>query len=487
MTMKHANSLAIGAKADTRLNRRQTLLGPAAWAMGNMLTPNHASAQSPPEGEVRTIAKEATIYGFPLVDSYRIQYSYFVDRNDPEFKGNWNELQNTARVYTPDDKAIQTPNSDTPYSFLGADLRTEPLVLTVPEVEQDRYYSLQFIDMYTFNFAYVGSRATGNGAGSFLLAGPKWNGETPLGIKSVIRSETDFVFVLYRTQLLNPSDIENVKRLQAGYKVQSLSQFLGQPAPPPAPAIDFVRPLAATEEHSSLEFFRLLNFILRFCPTHPSEKALMARFAKLNIGAGTVFDPDALTTATQKAVEAGMVDAWTDFAEFKETQLDTGMKTSADGFGTRAFLKNDYMVRMASAVLGIYGNSKEEAIYPAYFVDADKKKLEGVNRYTLRFAPGQLPPVNAFWSLTVYELPASLLYANSLSRYLINSPMLPSLKRDHDGGITLYVQNESPGPEQEPNWLPAPKGPFLLVMRLYWPKPAALDGQWKQPPLQKVA
>jgi hypothetical protein len=248
-----------------------------------------------------------------------------------------------------------------------------------------------------------------------------------------------------------------------------------------------VRPLAATEEHSSLEFFRLLNFILRFCPKHPSEKALMARFAKLNIGAGTVFDPDALTTATQKAVEAGMVDAWTDFAEFKETQLDTGMKTSADGFGTRAFLKNDYMVRMASAVLGIYGNSKEEAIYPAYFVDAGKKKLEGVNRYTLRFAPGQLPPVNAFWSLTVYELPASLLYANSLSRYLINSPMLPSLKRDHDGGITLYVQNESPGPEQEPNWLPAPKGPFLLVMRLYWPKPAALDGQWKQPPLQKVA
>jgi hypothetical protein len=233
MTMKHANSPAIGAKADTRLNRRQTLLGPAAWAMGNMLTPNHASAQSPPEGEVRTIAKEATIYGFPLVDSYRIQYSYFVDRNDPEFKGNWNELQNTARVYTPDDKAIQTPNSDTPYSFLGADLRTEPLVLTVPEVEQDRYYSLQFIDMYTFNFAYVGSRATGNGAGSFLLAGPKWNGETPLGIKSVIRSETDFVFVLYRTQLLNPSDIENVKRLQAGYKVQSLSQFLGQPAPQP--------------------------------------------------------------------------------------------------------------------------------------------------------------------------------------------------------------------------------------------------------------
>jgi hypothetical protein len=469
------------------MNRRQTLLGAAALVIGNALVSKHAGAQSPSEAEARAIAREATIYGFPLVDSYRIQYSYFVDRNDPEFKGNWNELHNTARVYTPDDKAIQTPNSDTPYSFLGADLRAEPLVLTAPEVEQGRYYSLQFIDMYTFNFAYVGSRATGNGAGSFLLAGPKWSGETPPGIKSVIRSETDFAFVLYRTQLFNSSEIENVKRVQAGYKVQSLSQFLAQPAPTAAPTIDFMEPLTVAEEHSSLDFFRLLNFILQFCPTHPSEKALMARFAKLNIGAGMLFDPDALTPARRKAVEAGMVDAWTDFTEFKETQLDTGKKTSADGFGTRAFLKNDYMACMASAVLGIYGNSKEEAIYPVYFVDSDKKNLDGVNSYALRFAPGQLPPVNAFWSLTVYELPASLLYANSLNRYLINSPMLPNLKRGQDGGITLYIQNESPSPEQEPNWLPAPKGPFLLVLRLYWPKPAALDGQWKQPPLQKVA
>jgi hypothetical protein len=131
------------------------------------------------------------IYGFPLVDSYRVQYSYFVDHGNPEFKVPWNTLSNTARVYTPNDKAIQTPNSDTPYSFLGADLRAEPLVLTVPTIEEERYYSLQFIDMYTFNFAYVGSRATGNDGGSFLLAGPNWNGETPSGIKSVIRAETE--------------------------------------------------------------------------------------------------------------------------------------------------------------------------------------------------------------------------------------------------------------------------------------------------------
>ena len=140
-----------------------------------------------------------------MVDNYRILYSYFVDKGGPEYKAPWNTLVNNARVYTPDDTAIQTPNSDTPYSYVGADLRAEPLVFTVPAVEKDRYYSLQFIDLYTFNFAYVGSRATGNEAGAYLLAGPGWKGEKPAGIKKVIRSETDIAFVLYRTQLFSPT------------------------------------------------------------------------------------------------------------------------------------------------------------------------------------------------------------------------------------------------------------------------------------------
>jgi hypothetical protein len=142
---------------------------------------------------------------------------------------------------------------------------------------------------------------------------------------------------------------------------------------------------------------------------------------------------------------------------------------------------------MGAAVLGIYGNSKQEAMYPAYYVDATKQKLDGANRYSLRFAPGQLPPVNAFWSLTMYDEPQSLLVANPLNRYLINSPMLPQLKRDADGGVTLVVQNESPGQERESNWLPAPKGPFSMIMRLYWPKEAALEGNWKQPPLTRAS
>lgn len=436
--------------------------------------------------ELRAIIKEAYIYGFPMVDSYRIQHSYFVDEANPEYKGGWNEVHNVARVFTPLDKAIQTPNSDTPYSFLGADLRAEPLVISVPAIH-DRYYSLQFIDMFTHNFAYVGSRATGSDAGSYLLAGPGWQGQAPEGIKSVIHSESDLAFVLYRTQLFGVDDLENVKRIQAQYEVQPLSRFLGT-RPPPSRAVEFIEPLSAEAQKTSPEFFGILNFLLQFTPTHPSEAALMDRFAKAGIGAGKSFDVSALSPEQRRAVQEGMADAWKSFAQYKADVIDTGKKSSADGFGTREFLGNDYMARMSSAVLGIYGNSREEANYPAYFTDSEGRPLDGASsRYTVRFEPGRLPPVNSFWSLTMYELPASLLTENPINRYLINSPMEPDLVRDADGGVTIYIQHESPGKDQEANWLPAPRGPFFMIMREYWPKPEALDGTWNAPPAVRVA
>ncbi|MEX1059774.1 MAG: DUF1254 domain-containing protein [Methyloceanibacter sp.] len=442
-------------------------------------------AQEVTAAETRAIAKEAYIYGFPMVDNYRIQHAYFIDTKNPEYKGPWNQIVNVPRVYTPADTAIQTPNSDTPYSFVGMDLRAGPIVLTVPPIEKDRYFSIQLIDEYTFNFDYIGSRATGNDGGSFLIAGPGWTGETPAGVKKVMRSETEFVFAVYRTQLFTPDDLDNVKKVQAGYKAEPLSVFLGQPGPTAAPAIDFIKPLTPDEERKSLEFFNILNFVLRFCPTDPSETELMARFAKIGVGAGKTFDPSTLSPEIKTAITQGMADAWVDFGNLRK-RIDAGEVTSGDLFGTRAYLKNNYLYRMAGAVLGIGGNSKQEAMYPVYAVDAAGQKLDGANRYTVRFAQGQLPPVNAFWSLTMYEMPQSLLVANPINRYLINSPMLPQLVKDTDGGLTLYVQNESPSKDKEPNWLPAPKGPFFIAMRLYWPKPEALDGTWKQPPMTKT-
>ncbi len=439
-----------------------------------------------PPAEARAIAKEAYIYGFPLVDSYRIQYAYFVDREGPEFRAPWNQICNMPRVYTPNDKAVQTPNSDTPYSMVGLDLRAEPIVLTVPEIQKDRYYSIQLIDVYTFNFDYIGSRATGNEAGSFLIAGPGWKGEKPVTVKNIIRSETELAFAVYRTQLFDPEDLDNVKKVQAGYGVQPLSAFLGQPAPQPAPAVDFIEPLAPETQKTSLEFFNILNFVLRFCPTHRSENELMARFATIGIGAGITFDAGKLSPEMQAALAQGIADAWAEFAAFIKAKVETQQATSGDFFGTREYLRNNYLYRMAAAVLGIYGNSKQEAMYPFYTVDSDGQRLDGANRYSVRFEPDRLPPVNAFWSLTMYELPRSLLVANPIDRYLINSPMLPRLQRDADGGLTLYIRNASPGSEKESNWLPAPKGPFQVVLRLYWPKTEAVDGTWTAPPVRRV-
>ena len=434
--------------------------------------------------EARTIAKEAYIYGFPLVDNYRVEYAYFVDRTSPEFKAPWNHITNIPRVFTPADTAVQTPNSDTPYSWLGLDLRAEPIVLTLPPIEKERYFSVQLTDAYTFNFDYLGTRTTGNQGGSYAIAGPNWKGETPKGIKKVLRSETELIIVVYRTQLFNPGDIENVKKIQAGYKVEPLSAFLGTAAPKAAPAIDFIKPLTPETQKTSLEFFNILNFVLQFCPTDPSETELMARFAMIGVGAGKTFDPGKLSPEMKAAIEQGRDDAWVAFAEGVK-QLDDGTLTSGDLFGTRQAMKNNYLYRWLGTI-GIYGNSRQEALYPIYRIDAEGQKLSGANRYSIRFAPGQLPPVNAFWSLTMYELPASLLVANPLNRYLINSPMLPQLKKDADGGVTLLIQNESPGTAEEANWLFAPKGPFAMYMRLYWPKEEATDGKWKAPPLKRI-
>ncbi len=183
-------------------------------------TTHAQSANSVTVQEAQQIAKEAYIYGNPMVDNYRIVYAYFMDTEGPEYKAPFNTLKNIPRVYTPEDKAVQSPNSDTPYSMLGMDLRTEPMVLTVPKIEKNRYFSIQLVDAYTANFDYIGSRTTGNDGGTFLVAGPRWNGEIPEGVEKVFRAETEFALAIYRTQLFDPADLDNVKKIQAGYRAQ---------------------------------------------------------------------------------------------------------------------------------------------------------------------------------------------------------------------------------------------------------------------------
>ena len=456
----------------------------AALALAAPL-PSEAAGQVT-AAEARAIAAEAYTYGFPLVDNYRIMYDYWVDKGAREYKGAINTVQSSATVYGPEDKAIQTPNSDTPYSYSWLDLRAEPIVLTLPAIEKGRYYSAQLIDGYTYNFAYLGTRSTGNSGGAFAIAGPGWKGQTPKGVKRLIRADTNFVFVLYRTQLLKPDDLENVQRIQAGYQAQPLSAFLGRPAPKSAAPMDFPKPLTAEAQKSSLDFFKTLNFALGMSPSLAEEQKLMARFARIDVGPGKAFSPEKFSPEVRTAMQEGIADAWKGFAALQK-QVDTGKVASGDLFGTRPYLGSNYLYRFGGAVLGIYGNSRQEAIYPAYFVDATGEPLDASkSNYVLRFGRDQLPPVDAFWSLTMYGLPGRLLVANPVNRYLVNSPMLPSLKRDADGAITLYLQSTSPGADKDSNWLPTPHGPFFTLLRLYLPQQAATDGIWKQPPLRKA-
>jgi hypothetical protein len=423
------------------------------------------------------IAKEAYVYGVPMVSDYATIYAFSVNPKSPEYKGPFNTVLNIARVFTPKDKGFVTPNSDTPYTFMGLDLRAEPMVITVPKIDKDRYFVFQLMDLYTFNFAYIGTRATGNDGGTYLIAGPGWKGEPPKGISKVIRSETEFVNVVGRTQLFNPGDLDNVKKIQAGYKLQSLSAFEGK-QPLPEPKTDWIRPIAPAEQKTNPEFYNVLAFLLQFTPPHPSETELRAKFEKLGLKPGQKFDVEAQSPDMKAALADGMKEGQKEI----DDRRAAAQGDSANFFGTREFLKNDFVARAAGTQVGIGANSKEEALYPIYEKDATGKALDGAKgKYTLHFKGSNFPPVNAFWSLTMYDLPGQLLVENSIDRYLINSPMLPGLKKDKDGGLTIYIQHENPGKDKEANWLPAPAGPFMMAMRYYLPKQELLSGTWKSP------
>jgi len=448
-----------------------------------MLTPEEATQ----------IAKEAYIYGFPMVLNYKTMYDYAVDKKSPEYKGDLNKLACVARVFTPEDKTIITPNSDTPYCMTWVDMRAEPVVFTIPEIEKERFYEVQLIDLYTHNAAYISTVATGNVPGQYLLTGPDWKGEIPEGITKVIPFETQFLFSIHRTQLFNPGDIDKVKKIQQAYRVEPLSTFLGTKAPSVAAAIDFPKWEKGAEFNA--QSFNYLDFMLNLVKTPQEEQALIKRFAKIGLGGEGKFDIKTLSPEIQKSLEDAVKEGFSEMEEFVKDNTSDPL-VSAKIFGTREFLNKSakenynldelFILRAVSAYRGIYGNSGKEAIYPTYIVDAQGTPLDASqNKYTLTFKKGELPPVTAFWSLTMYDGKTQLLIDNPLNRYLLNSPMMEQFVLNEDGSLTLYVQKESPGKELEANWLPAPDGPFYTVMRLYGPKKEALKGIWKNPPMLK--
>jgi hypothetical protein len=459
-------------------------------ALGLALNATTRAADLTP-AETKTIAEEGFIYGLPIVMNYAVMYEFAVDSKGSQFKAPFNQIDNLHHVATYKDTAVVTPNSDTPYSTLWLDLRAEPMVLSVPAVEKERYYSVQLIDGNTYNYGYIGTRATGPEPGDYMVVGPDWKGEKPAGIKKVFTSTTPFGMAVYRTQLFNPEDMPNVEKVQAGYKAQPLSTFLKQPAPPAAPKIDF---LPATSQQIKENFFGYLAYALQFVPPAPEDKEVRAKLARLGVEPGKTFDFKTLSPEQRAAAVEGMK-----AGEGKVKELLASGTKNINGwsigsfFGDRDFYKGNWLLRAGAAQAGIYGNDAIEAAYPMTRTTATGETLDASkHNYTITFPAGQLPPVNAFWSITMYDGKSQLLIKNPIDRYLINSPMLSDMKKNADGSLTLYIQKDNPGADKEANWLPAPNDTIYLAMRLYWPKetpPSILppgEGTWKPPGIVKA-
>ncbi|MFB3390054.1 DUF1254 domain-containing protein [Flavobacterium sp. LAR06] len=450
-----------------------------------------AGINVPDIAETKAIAQEAFIYGLPIVMNYAIMQEYAVNKNSDQFKAPFNEIKNLTHVATYEDTAIVSPNSDTPYSILWLDLRAEPMVISVPAFEKKRYYSVMLTDGNTYNFGYIGNRSTGIGAGNYLVVGPDWKGTLPKGIKKIFTSSTPFALTIFRTQLFNAADMPNVIKVQSGYKAQPLSKFLGQPAPAAAEKIDF---LPATSAGIKDNFYQYLDAALAFIPVTKQDKEIRARLASIGLGPDKKFEFSDLSVEHKAAVLLAMKEGDAAVSKYlvEGTKKINGWNIAAF-FGGKDFYNGDWLKRAAAAKGGIYGNDAVEAMYPITREDVTGQTLDGSkHNYTMTFKAGQLPPVNAFWSVTMYDGKTQFLIKNPINRYLINAPMLPDMKKNADGSLTLYIQKDSPGADKQNNWLPAPNGTIYLVMRLYWPKteqPSILpagSGSWNPPGIVQV-
>jgi len=425
------------------------------------------------------IAHDAFIYGYPTVDLYNILYKDAADPSSPEYKAPLNTIYNTRHVATPEDRAIVAPNCDTPYSYAWLDLRAEPMVISIPPFEPTRYVSLMLVDLYTYIVGYVTPRTNGNAGGDFLVAGPGWQGSTPQSIKRVLRAPTQLALAFYRTQLFGPEDLGAVWKIQDQFRVQPLSKYAATPVPTPAPEPKWCTPVEVRKDPTSLRFFAVLNWMLQYMPPLDDEQALRTTFSAIGIKPVHDFvEPDPETRA---ALVQGMQAGQQEMAAHLRT-----VKSSGELFGSREFLGHSYLSRAVGAMVGILGNSAEEYLGIGYQGDRGGHPFDGSYRYTIKFAPDAMPPVKAFWSITVYDA-HMLLYANLLQRYVVNSAMVEQLVRDADGGFTLYVQHESPGLDKEANWLPVPAEKFNLTFRAYQPEQAILDFTYHAPPVVMAA
>lgn len=453
------------------------------------------------ETEITQIAKEAYIYGYPIVENYRNMSISAIDTQNPNFVKPFNELaalpmQLTTEVEVAEAEgttengneeksqarteiSVKPGKTDIAYGSAWLDLRREPIVVTVVPVGDKRYFSVQFVDLFGNDFDYFSSQKDGSRGGHLLVVAPGWKGEKPAGISRVVESPSSFVFAMFRLQIRDMAGAEKNTNIMDQYKLEPLSQYAHTTPPPSPQPLNF--PVYNPAKAKTPEFFTYLNFMLQFCTIPNEENGMMKRFAEIGIMPGKAFDYSTMSDSEKKALIDGMAAG--------QAELDAMSKMNVKApvlYGNSSnLLKENYPYRAYMASKNLYGNSSEEIWGIIYEVSASNKKLNGKNQYELKFEKNRLPPVNAFWSLSAYPVSQQFSAFNPASSYTISSNR-QSFKLNEDGALTLYLQQQKPGEEKLGNWMPVPEGRFYLLLQLYQPKEEVLKGQWPMPKIIRM-
>jgi hypothetical protein len=428
---------------------------------------------------VQKMSEDAYVFGYPLV-LVDITRQVMTNVSKPTtHAAPINQFCHLREFPSEADKTVVSPNADTLYSTAFLDLSREPVILSVPAMK-DRYYLMQIMDAWSNVFASPGTRTTGQDAGAFAITGPSWSGTLPHGVHQ-IKSPTNTVWIIGRTQTNGSSDYEAVRAIQDKYNLEPASAW-GTPYTLPSNvptdlAVDMhTPPVKQAANMKSEKFFARLAQLLQANPPSPPDADMMSTLTKIGIKPGRFAGE--VNPEMEEGAAAGKARILK-HAEHPVGRVVNGWKisTAVGRYGT------DYDQRAAVALIALGANVPEDAIYPGTSVDGDGNPLVGVNRYVIRFDKGKTPPVNAFWSVTMYD-DQHFMVANPIRRHAIGDR--DKLQVNSDGSLDFYLQHDSPGKAKESNWLPSPPGRFNLILRMYWPKPEALDGTWK-PPAVKIA
>jgi len=432
--------------------------------------------------DIRAIAAETYIYLFPLVlmEITRRQATSQPAGSKPGF-GPMGAFAHMREFPPGDFKDVVRPNYDTLYSSAWLDLRDGPVTVSVPDTH-GRYYLLPMLDMWTDVFAVPGKRTTGTAAARFSVLPPGWRGPIPAG-SVPIQATTSYAWIIGRTQTNGPSDYPAVRQVQNGLSIIAASES-GNPVPAPrAAAVDTATPPAdQVTAMTGAQFFRLAAELLELHAPHPTDWSVLARAARIGLYPDHSFVYTGLDAATRDAVDGAPAEALRLMHDAlpRVARIVNGWQMNTESMGVYG---NNYLKRAIVALLGLGANPPEDAIYPINLADADGQPVDGSHDYVLRFAKDELPPVTAFWSVTMYDS-GGYPVPNRVGRYAIGDR--DKLSYNSDGSLDLYIQHHNPGPDREANWLPAPAGPLGITMRLYAPAPEVIDGRWNPPPIVRT-